>query len=117
VLLLYNQLVAQAKACITPGFRFYQHNQCGISWHSPCIQSCLIVLPSESARTTSKCTLCARTEAIRIFHLMLRLPNLLKSFQIIWPLQMMQQLKQKRGKWCDMRWLFLVGKQLLRRSF
>ena len=22
---LYNQLVAQAKACITPGFRFYQH--------------------------------------------------------------------------------------------
>jgi hypothetical protein len=82
VLLLYNQLVAQAKACITPGFRFYQHNQCGISWHSPCIQSCLIVLPSESARTTSKCTLCARTEAIRIFHSMLRLPNLLKSFKL-----------------------------------
>jgi hypothetical protein len=64
------------------GFRFYQHNQCGISWHRPCIQSCSIVLPSESARTTPKCIVYPGTEANRIFYLMLRLQNLLKSFQL-----------------------------------
>ena len=65
---LYNQLVAQAKPCISPRFRFYQQ-KFSVQFHNivRAFKAARLCCPIQVANTTSTCCISPRTKAI-LFH-------------------------------------------------
>ena len=95
---LYNQLVAQAEACINPGFRFYQQ-KFSVQFHN-------IVRAFKAARLCCPIQVqalhptAASVQELKQFSFItdaeLELYSLWKSCQTIWPLLMVQPLKQRQ---------------------
>ena len=88
---LYNQLVAQAKACINPGFRFYQQ-KFSVQFHN-------VVGAFKAARLCCPILVQALHPTAASVQELKQFSFMWKSCQTIWPLLMVQPLKQRKAKY------------------
>ena len=63
---LCNQLMAQAKACIQPGFQFYHQKLCPVSRYSTSFQSCAPLLPCTGASPESDSCFTGRAQKLSL---------------------------------------------------